>query len=131
MNMPQATGTADATDAASLGFVLDQFVISTDGAIFAQTVSADGMHLAASSQFDRPHHDTFAAIASGLASLGTPEDTVEFAMEFSRTDSGGWRGSSTAVGATVAQITRTLASRLAWVRTTPLGSPVLPEVYCR
>lgn len=69
MNMPHATTTADATDAASLGFVLDQFVAATDGAVFAQTVSADGMHLAASSHFDRPHHDTFAAIASGLASL--------------------------------------------------------------
>ena len=26
---------------------------------------------------------------------------------------------------------RMLASRLAWVSTTPLGSPVLPDVYCR
>ena len=28
-------------------------------------------------------------------------------------------------------IARRLASRLAWVSTTPLGLPVLPEVYCR
>jgi hypothetical protein len=28
-------------------------------------------------------------------------------------------------------IARTLASRLAWLMTTPFGSPVLPEVYCR
>ena len=29
------------------------------------------------------------------------------------------------------RIARTLASRLAWLSTTPLGLPVLPEVYCR
>ncbi len=52
-----------------LGYVLDKFVAETDGARFAQTVSADGMHLAASSAYDRAAHDTFAAIASGLASL--------------------------------------------------------------
>lgn len=69
MNLPAAPASPEATDAASLGFVLDRFVEGTDGAVFAQTVSADGMHLAASSRFDRPHHDTFAAIASGLASL--------------------------------------------------------------
>lgn len=56
-------------EAAGLGFVLDRFVDGTDGVVFAQTVSADGMHLAASAGFDRARHDTFAAIASGLASL--------------------------------------------------------------
>lgn len=61
--------TAGVTDALDLDFVLNRFVDDTDGVIFAQTVSADGMHLAASSAFDAARHDTFAAIASGLASL--------------------------------------------------------------
>jgi predicted regulator of Ras-like GTPase activity (Roadblock/LC7/MglB family) len=52
-----------------LAFVLNRFVDEVDGALFAQTVSADGMHLAASGRFDSACHDTFAAIASGLASL--------------------------------------------------------------
>jgi predicted regulator of Ras-like GTPase activity (Roadblock/LC7/MglB family) len=52
-----------------LSFVLDAFVEETDGVRFAQTVSADGIHLVASSSGDRTRHDTFAAIASGLASL--------------------------------------------------------------
>jgi uncharacterized protein len=52
-----------------LSFVLDAFVEETEGVRFAQTVSADGIHLAASSSGDRTSHDTFAAIASGLASL--------------------------------------------------------------
>ncbi|MFK7918521.1 MAG: roadblock/LC7 domain-containing protein [Ilumatobacter sp.] len=52
-----------------LSFVLDSFVEDADGVRFAQTVSADGIHLAASSSGDRTSHDTFAAIASGLASL--------------------------------------------------------------
>lgn len=61
-----STGLSDGLD---LDFVLNRFVDDTDGVIFAQTVSADGMHLAASSAFDSARHDTFAAIASGLASL--------------------------------------------------------------
>ncbi|MEM1331921.1 MAG: roadblock/LC7 domain-containing protein [Actinomycetota bacterium] len=69
MTSSASTVSADTTDAQSLGFVLDRFVEGTVGVDFAQTVSADGMHLAASSGFDRPRHDTFAAIASGLASL--------------------------------------------------------------
>jgi predicted regulator of Ras-like GTPase activity (Roadblock/LC7/MglB family) len=52
-----------------LDFVLNRFVTDVDGVIFAQTVSADGMHLAASQGSDSARHDTFAAIASGLASL--------------------------------------------------------------
>jgi predicted regulator of Ras-like GTPase activity (Roadblock/LC7/MglB family) len=52
-----------------LGFILQSFVDETDGVRFAQTVSADGMHLAASSGYTDAHHETFAAIASGLASL--------------------------------------------------------------
>ncbi len=52
-----------------LDFVLNRFVEDVDGVLFAQTVSADGMHLAASSGSDSARHDTFAAIASGLASL--------------------------------------------------------------
>lgn len=56
-------------DALDLDFVLNRFVDDTDGVIFAQTVSADGMHLASSEGFDAARHDTFAAIASGLASL--------------------------------------------------------------
>ena len=62
---PQATQ----VDADGLGFVLDAFVRDTEGVAFAQTVSADGIHLASSNAFDRACHDTFAAIASGLASL--------------------------------------------------------------
>ncbi len=69
-NGPGSGGASvDGPGVTDLGFVLDQFVDSTDGAIFAQTVSADGMHLASSSAFDAARHDTFAAIASGLASL--------------------------------------------------------------
>ena len=52
-----------------LGFVLNRFVADVDGVWYAQTVSADGMHLAASDGVDAARHDTFAAIASGLASL--------------------------------------------------------------
>ena len=61
--------TASVSDALDLDFVLNRFVDDTAGVLFAQTVSADGMHLAASSAFDAARHDTFAAIASGLASL--------------------------------------------------------------
>jgi len=50
-------------------FVLNRFVGNVEGVVFAQTVSADGMHLAASAGSDSARHDTFAAIASGLASL--------------------------------------------------------------
>ena len=50
-------------------FVLNRFVDNVEGVVFAQTVSADGMHLAASAGSDSARHDTFAAIASGLASL--------------------------------------------------------------
>ena len=52
-----------------LDFVLNRFVEDVEGVAFAQTVSADGMHLAASGESDSACHDTFAAIASGLASL--------------------------------------------------------------
>ena len=61
--------TATQTHESRLGFVLNRFVSDTEGVTFAQTVSADGMHLAASTGLDRTRHDTFAAIASGLASL--------------------------------------------------------------
>ena len=57
------------TESTDLDFILNGFVDNTDGVLFAQTVSADGMHLAASAGFDSTRHDTFAAIASGLASL--------------------------------------------------------------
>ncbi len=75
MTPPPTTSPADVerhgvdADSTGLGFLLERFVESIDGVVFAQTVSADGMHLAASSAFDRACHDTFAAIASGLASL--------------------------------------------------------------
>lgn len=52
-----------------LGFILQSFVDDTQGVLFAQTVSADGIHLAASKGYDAPSHEVFAAIASGLASL--------------------------------------------------------------
>lgn len=53
----------------SLSFVLETFVDEVDGVTFAQTVSADGMHLAASGGRDATSNDTFAAIASGMSSL--------------------------------------------------------------
>jgi predicted regulator of Ras-like GTPase activity (Roadblock/LC7/MglB family) len=56
-------------DNIDLDFVLNRFVEDVDGVLFAQTVSADGMHLAASGGSDSACNDTFAAIASGLASL--------------------------------------------------------------
>lgn len=62
-------GTAPVVSATDLDFVLNRFVEDTEGVRFAQTVSADGMHLAASAGCDSARHDTFAAIASGLASL--------------------------------------------------------------
>ena len=58
-----------------LDFVLGRFVEDTDGVVYAQTVSADGMHLASSPGVDSARQDTFAAIASGLASL--TDSTVE------------------------------------------------------
>ena len=58
-----------AQDASGVTFILDRFVSETDGVRYAQTVSADGMHLAASGGLEPAQIDTFAAIASGLASL--------------------------------------------------------------
>lgn len=52
-----------------LDFMLERFVEETPGVTHAQTVSADGMHLAASSGIDTTQADQFAAITSGLASL--------------------------------------------------------------
>jgi len=52
-----------------LTFILDTFVEEIDGVRSAQTVSADGIHLAASSGMDAGSRETFAAIVSGLASL--------------------------------------------------------------
>jgi hypothetical protein len=52
-----------------LGFILDAFVADTPGVAYAQTVSADGIHLAASSGLSQTRRETFAAIASGLSSL--------------------------------------------------------------
>ncbi|BAN00796.1 roadblock/LC7 domain-containing protein [Ilumatobacter coccineus] len=69
MTVQPANTQAGATESLDLDFVLNRFVDDTDGVLFAQTVSADGMHLAASAGFDSARHDTFAAIASGLASL--------------------------------------------------------------
>ena len=63
------TDTHAAPTTIDLDFVLNRFVDDVDGVRFAQTVSADGMHLAASAGLDSARHDTFAAIASGLASL--------------------------------------------------------------
>ena len=65
----QTDAVAGGSESLDLDFVLNRFVDDTDGVLFAQTVSADGMHLAASTAFDAARHDTFAAIASGLASL--------------------------------------------------------------
>lgn len=63
------TPAAPMVSSTDLDFVLNRFVEGTEGVRFAQTVSADGMHLAASAGSDSARHDTFAAIASGLASL--------------------------------------------------------------
>lgn len=68
VTQPQ-TQPAHTVSASDLDFVLNRFVEDTEGVRFAQTVSADGMHLAASAGSDSARHDTFAAIASGLASL--------------------------------------------------------------
>jgi predicted regulator of Ras-like GTPase activity (Roadblock/LC7/MglB family) len=54
---------------AELDFLLERFVQETPGVSHAQTVSADGMHLAASYGIDATQADQFAAISSGLASL--------------------------------------------------------------
>ncbi len=54
---------------AELDFLLERFVQETPGVLHTQTVSADGMHLAASRGVDGTQSDRFAAIASGLASL--------------------------------------------------------------
>lgn len=64
-----ASPSAMAISAADLDFVLSRFVDDTEGVRFAQTVSADGMHLAASDGPEYEHRDMFAAISSGLASL--------------------------------------------------------------
>lgn len=64
-----ASPAAPMVSSTDLDFVLNRFVEDTEGVRFAQTVSADGMHLAASAGSDSARHDTFAAIASGLASL--------------------------------------------------------------
>ena len=63
------TSGAPMVSATDLDYVLNRFVEDTEGVRFAQTVSADGMHLAASGRLDSARQDTFAAIASGLASL--------------------------------------------------------------
>ncbi len=66
---PASGAAATMVSSTDLDFVLNRFVEETEGVRFAQTVSADGMHLAASGGVDSARHDTFAAIASGLASL--------------------------------------------------------------
>lgn len=52
-----------------LNFLLNSFVVETEDALHAQAVSADGMHLAASTGMARSQLETFAAITAGLASL--------------------------------------------------------------
>lgn len=69
MTVQPGSAHSTASESVDLDFVLNRFVDDTEGVLFAQTVSADGMHLASSSGFDSARHDTFAAIASGLASL--------------------------------------------------------------
>lgn len=69
MTVQPSNTQSTASESVDLDFVLNRFVDDTEGVLFAQTVSADGMHLASSSGFDSARHDTFAAIASGLASL--------------------------------------------------------------
>lgn len=68
-NLEHTSTSASQIDAADLDFVLNGFVEDTQGVLFAQTVSADGIHLAASEGSDTEQHDMFAAVASGLASL--------------------------------------------------------------
>ena len=55
---------------ADLSWLLDNFVRETPGVECAQTMSSDGMHLAASSAMNEVQCDQFAAISSGLVSLG-------------------------------------------------------------
>ncbi len=53
----------------NISWMLNTFVNETPGVSHAQTVSADGMHLAASDGMTSIQADQFAAITSGLASL--------------------------------------------------------------
>ncbi len=61
--------TATSKTGTELNWILNQFVSETPGAISAQTVSADGIHLAASDGLTDISCDQMAAICSGLASL--------------------------------------------------------------
>ena len=56
-------------NANEISFMLDRFANETPGVTHAQTVSADGMHLACSRAMTPTQADQFAAITSGLASL--------------------------------------------------------------
>ncbi len=56
--------------ATSLSWLLNSFVRDTPGVIHAQTMSSDGMHLAASDGMSDVQCDQFAAISSGMVSLG-------------------------------------------------------------
>ena len=73
---------APMVSATDLDFVLNRFVEDTEGVRFAQTVSADGMHLAASAGSDSARHDTFAAIwgspfvVDGKVLVGTTDGEV-------------------------------------------------------
>lgn len=54
---------------ARLSWLLDRFAQEIPGVQYVQTVSADGMHLACSTNMDQATADTFAAVTSGLTSL--------------------------------------------------------------
>lgn len=53
----------------NLQWAIDRFASDTPGVISTQTVSSDGMHLAASGSVDEVSSDQMAAICSGMVSL--------------------------------------------------------------
>ena len=66
---PQPGTTTTIPGIPDLGYILEKFAAETDCVMFAQTMSADGMNLAATAFSDHEACDTLAAIVSGLASL--------------------------------------------------------------
>ncbi len=56
-------------DAASFGWLLDNFVRTVPGAVHTLVVSADGLLMAMSAELDRTSGDQLAAVVAGLSSL--------------------------------------------------------------
>lgn len=75
-----------------LSWLLNTFVRDTPGVVVAQTMSSDGMHLAASGNINQVQCDQFAAVTSGLASLGESATEIfghqDVVRQIIETDSG-------------------------------------------